>query len=72
MDVANQNALQERPHNMHNVDFLERQWNAAMKNYSAPSNLKHEQSKENTCCLTHICFLPAFTDENCGEYHGES
>ena len=31
MDVADQKALQERPHNTHNIDFLEKQFNAAMK-----------------------------------------
>jgi hypothetical protein len=43
MDVANQKALQEWPHNIHKVDYLEKQFNAAMKNYSALSNLEHAQ-----------------------------
>ena len=42
MNDANQRALQERPHNMHNVDFLEKECIAGMK-YSAQSNLEHEQ-----------------------------
>ena len=37
MDVAHQKALQEWPHNMHNIDFLEKQFSVAMKNYSALS-----------------------------------
>jgi hypothetical protein len=39
MNIANQNSLQECPHNIHKVDFLEKQCNAAMKNCSALSNL---------------------------------
>ena len=44
-NVADQNALQEQPHNNHKVGFLEKQCNSAM-NYSAPSNVEHEQSKQ--------------------------
>ena len=43
MDVDNQKALQEHPHNIHKVDFLEKQCNAAMNYYFTPSNLEHEQ-----------------------------
>ena len=43
MDITHQKALQEHSHNNHNIDFLERQCNSAMKNYSAPSNVEHEQ-----------------------------
>jgi hypothetical protein len=67
MNVADQNALQELPHNTHKVGFLERPCNSAMKSCSAQSNLEYEQPKQNSCHLTHICCLPAFTDENCGE-----
>ena len=42
MDVFNQNTLQERPHNIHKIDFLEKQYIATMKNYSALSNLEYE------------------------------
>jgi hypothetical protein len=38
-NVANQKPVQEHPHNTHNLDFLEKQCNAAMKKYSAQSNL---------------------------------
>jgi hypothetical protein len=45
-NIADQNALRERPHNNHKVDFLEKQSNSAMKNCSAPSNVEHEQPKQ--------------------------
>jgi hypothetical protein len=66
-NVADQNALQEWPHNNHKVNILEMQCNSAMKNCSALSNVDHEQPKQISCHLTHICCLPAFTEENCGE-----
>ena len=43
MNVADQNALQEQPHNTHKVNILEKQCDSAMKNCSAPSNVEHEQ-----------------------------
>ena len=43
MDIANQKALHERPPYTQNIDFWAKQRNIAMKNYSAPSNLKHKQ-----------------------------
>jgi hypothetical protein len=43
MDVDLQNALQKGPQNTHNIDFLAKQFNAAMKNYYALSNVEHEQ-----------------------------
>ena len=43
MNVANQKALQEQPHNTHKVGFLEKQCDSAMKNCSAPYNVEHEQ-----------------------------
>jgi hypothetical protein len=43
MDIANQKALPEWPHNTHNVDFLAKQCHAAMKKYLALSNFEHEQ-----------------------------
>ena len=67
MDVADQNASQEQPHNNHKVGYLERQSGSAMKNCSAPSHVDYEQPKQNSCHLTHICCLSAFTDKNCGE-----
>ena len=66
MNVADQNALQERSHNTHKVGFVEKQCDSAMKNCSAPSNVNYEQPKQNSCHLTHICCPSAFTDENCG------
>ena len=35
--------------------------------YSALSNVDYEQPKQISCHLTHVCSLPAFTDENSGE-----
>jgi hypothetical protein len=35
MNIADQNALQEQPHNTHKVGFVEKQRNAAMKTFSA-------------------------------------
>jgi hypothetical protein len=40
-NVADQNALQEQPHNNHKVNFMEKQHNSAMKNISALSNVEH-------------------------------
>ena len=67
MNVADQNALQERSHNTHKVGFVEKQCDSAMKKYSAPSNFKDEQLRQNSCHLTHVCCLPVFTDVNCRE-----
>ena len=41
MNVADQNALQERSHKTHKVNILEKQCDSAMKNCSAPSNVEH-------------------------------
>ena len=46
MNVADQNALQEQPHNTHKIGFLEKQCDSAMKNCSALSNVEHEQTKQ--------------------------
>ena len=43
MNVADQNALQERSHNTHKVGFVEKQYDSAMKKCSAPSNVEHEK-----------------------------
>ena len=43
-NVADQNALQERSHNTHKVNILEKQCDSAMKNCSALSNVEHEQN----------------------------
>ena len=43
MNVADQEALQEQPHNTHKVTILEKQCDSAMKNCSALSNVEHEQ-----------------------------
>ena len=42
-NVADQNALQEQPHNTHKVGSLEKHCNSAMKNCSSLSNVEHEQ-----------------------------
>ena len=44
MNVADQNALQERSHNTLKVNILEKQCDSAMKNCSAPSNVDQEQT----------------------------
>ena len=46
MDIANQKALQELPHNMPKVVWLEKPCNAAMKNYSTLSNVEYEQPEQ--------------------------
>ena len=66
MNVGDQNALQEQPLNNHKVGFLERQCISVM-NYSAQSNIEHEQPKQSSCHLTQFFCLSASTDENCGE-----
>ena len=66
MNVADQNALQGQPQNNNKVDYIEMQCNSAM-NYSALSNVDYEQPKQNSCHLTQICCLPAFTDKNFGQ-----
>ena len=66
-NVADQEALQEHPNNIHKVGYLERQCNSAMKNCSAQSYIEHSKPKQRSFHLTHVCCLPAFTDENCGE-----
>ena len=45
MDVSTQEAIQEWTHNIHHVDFLEKQCISAM-NCSALSNVEHEQPKQ--------------------------
>ena len=42
MNVADQIALQEQPHNTHKVNILDKKCYSAM-NYSAPSNVEQEQ-----------------------------
>ena len=44
MNVADQNALQERSHKTHKVNILEKQCDSAMKNCSALSNVEQEQT----------------------------
>ena len=66
-NVDSQKVFQELPHTMDNVDFPERQWYAAMKTYWGPSNRKILITWTNSCHLTHVCCLPAFTDEKYGE-----
>jgi hypothetical protein len=42
MDISSQKALQEWLHTIHNLDSLEKQCIAAIMNYSALSNVEHE------------------------------
>ena len=43
MDIADQNAIQEQPHNTHKVCFVEKQCDSAMKNCSAQLYVEYEQ-----------------------------
>ena len=67
MNVADQNAIQEQPHNTHKVNIVEKHCDSAMKNCSAPSNVEHEQP-EQSFLSSHLHLLSVFfTGENCGE-----
>ena len=67
-NIADQNALQEQPHNNHKVDFLERQCNSAMKNCLALSNVEHEQILSFSLKLVVYLLVQMKTVENhCGK-----
>ena len=68
-NVADQNALQEQPHNNHKVNFLEKQCDSAMKNCSALSNVEHEQTL--SFSLTFVVHL-LFQMKTVEEWHGKS
>ena len=69
MDVADQNALQEQPHNTHKVGFVEKQCNSAMKNCSALSNVEHEQILSVSLTFVVCLLLQKKTVE---KHHGKS
>ena len=69
MNVANQKALQEQPHNTHKVGFLEKQCDSAMKNCSAPSNVEQEQILSFSLTFVVHLLLQINTVEEC---HGKS
>ena len=69
MNVADQNALQEQPHNTHKVGFLGKQCDSAMKNCSAPSNVEHEQILSVSLTFVVPLLLQIKTVEEC---HGKS
>ena len=71
MNVADQNALQEQPHNTLKVNILEKQCDSAMKNCSAPSNVEQEQEQTLSISLTFVVhlLLQMKTVEEC---HGKS
>ena len=65
MNIADQNALQEQPHNTHKV----KQCDSAMKNCSALSNVEHEQIL--SVSLTYVvCLLLQMKDVE--KHHGKS
>ena len=69
MNVADQNAIQERSHNTHKVGFVEKQCDSAMKNCSAPSNVEHEQILSISLTFVVCLLLQMNTVEEC---HGKS
>ena len=72
MDVADQNAIQERPHNIHKVGFVEKQCDSAMKNCSAPSNVEH-YSPEQILVISLTFVVPLLLQMKTVEnHHGKS
>ena len=69
MNVADQNALQERSHNTHKVNILEKQCDSAMKNCSALSNVEQEQIISVSLTFVVHLLLQMKTVE---EWHGKS
>ena len=69
MNIADQNAFQEQPHNTHKVGFLEKQCDSAMKNCSALSNVEHEQILSISLTLVVHLLLQIKTEQEC---HGKS
>ena len=69
MNVADQNALQERPHKTHKVNILEKQCDSAMKNCSALSNVEQEQIL--SVSLTFVVHLLSQI-KTVEEWHGKS
>ena len=69
MNIADQNAIQEQPHNTHKVNILEKQCDSAMKNCSALSNVEHEQILSFSLTFVVHLLLQINTVE---EWHGKS
>ena len=69
MNVADQNAIQERSHKTHKVNILEKQCDSAMKNCSAASNVEHEQILSVSLTFVVHLLLQMKTVE---EWHGKS
>ena len=69
MNVADQNALQEQPHNTHEVNILGKQSDSAMKNCSALSSVEHEQILSISLTFVVHLLLQMKTVE---EWHGKS
>ena len=69
MNVADQNAIQERSHNTHKVNIVEKQCDSAIKNCSAPSNVEHEQTL--SVSLTFVVHLLSQI-KTVEEWHGKS
>ena len=68
-NVADQNAVQEQPHNTHKVGFVEKQYDSAMKKCSAPSNVEQEQILSVSLTFVVHLLLQMKTVEEC---HGKS
>ena len=68
-NVADQNALQERSHNTHKANILEKQCDSAMKNCSALSNVEQEQILSLSLTFV-VCLLLQM--KNVEEWHGKS
>ena len=69
MNVADQNAIQEQPHNTHKVNILEKQCDSAMKNCSALSNVEQEQILSLSLTFV-VCLLLQM--KNVGKHHANS
>ena len=69
MNIADQNDLQERSHNTHKVNILEKQCDSAMKNCSALSNVEQEQTLSVSLTFVVFLLLQMKTVEEC---HGKS
>ena len=68
-NIADQNALQEQPHNTHKVNILGKQYDSATKNCSALSNVEQEQILSISLTFVVHLLLQMKTVE---EWHGKS
>jgi hypothetical protein len=69
INIADQNALQEQPHNTHKVGFVEKQCDSPMMNCSALSNVEQEQILVISLTFVVCLLLQIKTVEEC---HGKS